>query len=293
MTAITIDGVAIGKAVRRDVAQRVAGLRTRGIIPGLAVVLVGDDPASHAYVRNKARACGEAGIESTVVSLRADALESAVLAELDRLNADRAVHGIICQLPLPPQIDPGRVMRAIDPAKDVDGLHPLNAGKLALGDPTGFVPATPLGVQELLRRSAIETRGANVVIVGRSNLVGRPLATLLSQPGRGGDATVTLAHSRTRDLDAVCRGADILVVAIGRPGTIGAGAVRPGAAVIDVGTSRVDDAGQPRGYRLAGDVDFKLVREIAGAITPVPGGVGPLTIAMLLFNTVKAAEAAA
>jgi len=292
VTARLIDGTAIGAAVRRDVAVEVAALAAKGTKPGLAVVLVGDDPASHAYVRSKARACAEAGIHSEVIALAADAAQSDVLARIDRLNGDPRVHGILCQLPVPPQIDPAAVIDRIDPRKDVDGLHPLNVGKVALGDPAGFVPATPLGIQELLARTGVETRGASVVIVGRSNLVGRPLATLLSRPGPGGDATVTLAHSRTRDLDAVCRGAEILVVAIGRPGMIGAGAVRPGAVVIDVGTSRVDDAGAPRGYRLAGDVAIDAVRAVAGAITPVPGGVGPMTIAMLLKNTVKAARAA-
>jgi methylenetetrahydrofolate dehydrogenase (NADP+)/methenyltetrahydrofolate cyclohydrolase len=221
--------------------------------------------------------------------LPVDTTQAELEAAIDRLNGDPTIHGILCQLPLPSQLDSGPILRRIDPAKDVDGFHPLNVGKLVLGDPSGFRPATPYGVQQLLLRSQIETRGANVVIVGRSHLVGRPLASLLSLPGPGGDATVTLAHSRTRDLPAVCRTADILVVAIGRAEFVTAPMVRPGASVIDVGTTRVLDASRPRGYRLAGDVAFAEVSEVAGAITPVPGGVGPMTIAMLLVNTVQAA----
>jgi methylenetetrahydrofolate dehydrogenase (NADP+)/methenyltetrahydrofolate cyclohydrolase len=228
-------------------------------------------------------------MHSEVVMLPVDTTQAELEAAIDRLNGDPTIHGILCQLPLPSQLDSGPILRRIDPAKDVDGFHPLNVGKLVLGDPAGFRPATPYGVQQLLLRSQIETRGANVVIVGRSHLVGRPLASLLSLPGPGGDATVTLAHSRTRDLPAVCRTADILVVAIGRAEFVTAPMVRPGASVIDVGTTRVLDASRPRGYRLAGDVAFAEVSEVAGAITPVPGGVGPMTIAMLLVNTVQAA----
>jgi methylenetetrahydrofolate dehydrogenase (NADP+)/methenyltetrahydrofolate cyclohydrolase len=288
MTARVIDGAAVGAAIRDDVRHAVASLAARGIVPGLAVILVGEDPPSQVYVRSKARACAEAGMRSEVVALPADSTEAQLLAVIDRLNRDDRVHGILCQLPLPRQIDPERILRHIDPAKDVDGLHPINAGKLVLGDPTGFKPATPFGVQQLLVRSGIETRGAHVVIVGRSSLVGRPLANLLSQSGPGADATVTIAHSRTRDLVGTCRTADILVVAIGRAEFIRAEAVKPGATVIDVGTTRVADASRPRGYRLAGDVVFEEVREVAGALTPVPGGVGPMTIAMLLVNTLQA-----
>jgi methylenetetrahydrofolate dehydrogenase (NADP+)/methenyltetrahydrofolate cyclohydrolase len=290
VSARLIDGAAIATAVRDEVASRAAIIRAEGVTPGLAVVIVGDDPASHVYVRSKAKACVAAGMHSEIVTLPANAGQHAVEAAIDRLNADPRIHGILCQLPLPAHLDAEPILRRIDPAKDVDGFHPLNVGKLVLGDVTGFKPATPYGVQQLLLRSAIETRGAHVVIVGRSQLVGRPLATLLSLPGPGGDATVTLAHSRTRNLDAVCRTADILVVAIGRAGFIGAAAVQPGAVVIDVGTTRVTDATQPRGYRLAGDVAFDEVRAVAGAITPVPGGVGPMTIAMLLVNTLQAAD---
>ena len=291
MTARIIDGVAIGAAIRAEVALQAASLRSGGTVPGLSVILVGEDPPSQIYVRSKARACAEAGMQSEVIALAAETTEADLLSVISRLNADPAVHGILCQLPLPRHIDTDRVLRHIDPAKDVDGLHPVNAGKLVLGDPSGFRPATPFGVQQLLVRSGIETSGAHVVIVGRSSLVGRPLANLLSQPGAGGDATVTLTHSRTRDLDAMCRTADILVVAIGRAEFIRGSAVKPGATVIDVGTTRVADGSRPRGYRLAGDVAFDEVLPSAGAITPVPGGVGPMTIAMLLVNTLHAATA--
>lgn len=289
MTARLIDGSAIGAAIRSEVAAEVSALRAHGTAPGLTVILVGEDPPSQIYVRSKARACAEAGMRSDVIALPASTAEHELLSVIERLNHDAAVHGILCQLPLPRHLDSARILRRIDPAKDVDGLHPINVGKLVLGDATGFKPATPFGVQQLLVRSGIDTRGAHVVIVGRSNLVGRPLANLLSQSGPGADATVTIAHSRTRDLDAVCRTADILIVAIGRAEFIRAAAVKPGATVIDVGTTRVNDASRSRGYRLAGDVAFDEVCEVAGAITPVPGGVGPMTIAMLLVNTLRAA----
>jgi methylenetetrahydrofolate dehydrogenase (NADP+)/methenyltetrahydrofolate cyclohydrolase len=288
VTARLLDGAAIGASIRSEVAAATAALAARGIVPGLSVILVGDNPASQIYVRSKAKACIEAGMRSEVLELPAGIPESELLAAVERLNREPAVHGILCQLPLPAHLNTERVLLAIDPAKDVDGLHPLNAGKLVLGDHSGFRPATPYGVQQLLLRSAIPITGAHAVIVGRSQLVGRPLANLLSQPGPGGDATVTLAHSRTRDLAAVCRTADILVLAMGRAESIGAEAVRPGATVVDVGTTRVADATRPRGYRLAGDVRFDEVRRVAGAITPVPGGVGPMTIAMLLVNTLQA-----
>ncbi len=290
MSATILDGVAIAATIRAEVAEQVRALAGRGVIPGLAVVLVGEDPASQVYVRSKGKACLEAGMHSETIRMPADSPAAEVLATIDRLNADPAIHGILCQLPLPPHINSDEVLQRIDPAKDVDGFHPVNVGKVVLGDPTAFKPATPYGIQQILLRSGIETRGARAVIVGRSTIVGRPMANLLIQSGPGGDATVTVAHSRTRDLAAVCREADILVVAIGRPEFIGADAVKPGATVIDVGINRVDDATRERGYRLAGDVAFDAVREVAGAITPVPGGVGPMTIAMLLRNTLQAAE---
>lgn len=290
MKATLLDGVAIATTIRAEVAEQVRTLAARGIIPGLAVVLVGEDPASEVYVRSKGKACLEAGMHSETIRMSPDSPAAEVLATIDRLNADPAIHGILCQLPLPPHINADEVLQRIDPGKDVDGFHPVNVGKVVLGDRTGFKPATPYGIQQILLRSGIETRGARAVIVGRSTIVGRPMANLLIQSGPGGDATVTIAHSRTRDLTAVCREADILVVAIGRPEFIGADAVKPGATVIDVGINRVDDASRPRGYRLAGDVAFDAVSEVAGAITPVPGGVGPMTIAMLLSNTLQAAE---
>mgnify|MGYP001240503815 CR=1 FL=1 len=289
MTATLIDGVAIATTIRGEVAAQVAELRRAGIVPGLAVVLVGDNPASQIYVRSKGKACLEAGMHSETIVLPLDTSEATLLATIDRLNADPAIHGILVQLPVPPHIDTDKVLRRLDPAKDVDGFHPMNVGKLVLGDPTAFKPATPAGIQQMLIRSGIETKGAHAVIVGRSTIVGRPMANLLIQSGPGGDATVTIAHSRSRDLPALCREADILVVAIGRAEFIGADAVKPGAAVIDVGINRVDDATKPKGYRVVGDVAFDAVREVAGAITPVPGGVGPMTIAMLLANTLQAA----
>jgi methylenetetrahydrofolate dehydrogenase (NADP+)/methenyltetrahydrofolate cyclohydrolase len=289
VSARLLDGKALAATIRGEVAERTAVLRRRGVVPGLAVVLVGEDPASQMYVRSKGRACGEAGMHSETILLPADTDANALLAVIDRLNADDTIHGILVQTPLPGHIDPDTVMRRIDPAKDVDGFHPVNVGKLVLGDPTALRPATPFGIQEMLRREGIGTRGAHAVIVGRSTIVGRPMANLLMQPGPGGDATVTVCHSRTTDLRAVCRQADILIVAIGRPEFIGADAVKPGATVIDVGINRVDDATAPRGYRVVGDVDFEAVRGVASAITPVPGGVGPMTIAMVLSNTLQAA----
>lgn len=289
MTARILDGVVIGAGIRAEVAEAVQGLRARGVVPGLAVVLVGENAASQIYVRSKGKACTEAGMHSETIELPADTPEAELLATIDRLNADSRIHGILCQLPVPPHIDTEKVLRRIDPAKDVDGFHPMNVGKLVLGDPTAFRPATPYGIQQILVRSGIETRGAHAVIVGRSTIVGRPMASLLLQSGAGGDATVTVAHSRTANLPAICRSADILIVAIGRAHFIGADAVQPGATVIDVGINRIEDATRPKGYRVVGDVDFEAVRATAGAITPVPGGVGPMTIAMLLANTLQAA----
>lgn len=289
MSATIIDGVAIAKAIRAEVAEQVAELTGHGIVPGLAVILVGEDPASSIYVRSKGKACKEAGMHSETIILPSDTTEAELLATIDRVNADPSIHGLLVQLPVPAHIDTDKVLRRIDPAKDVDGFHPVNVGKLVLGDPTAFKPATPAGIQQMLLRSGVETRGAHAVIVGRSTIVGRPMANLLIQSGPGGDATVTVTHSRTRDLAAMCRSADILVVAIGRAEMIGADAVKPGATVIDVGINRVDDPASPKGYRVCGDVDFDAVKAVAGAITPVPGGVGPMTIAMLLSNTLQAA----
>jgi methylenetetrahydrofolate dehydrogenase (NADP+) / methenyltetrahydrofolate cyclohydrolase len=293
MTAKILDGTAIAQGIRAEVAAEVARLAKQGHKPGLAAVLVGEDPASAVYVRSKGKACEEAGMHSITLRLPASTSEAELLETVDRLNADLQVHGILVQLPLPKHINSERVLRRIDPAKDVDGFHPVNVGKLVIGDNTAFRPATPYGVQQMLIRSGIETRGAHAVIVGRSNIVGRPMANLLIQQGRGGDATVTVCHSKTRDLPSVTRSADILIAAIGKAEFVTAEMVRPGAVVIDVGINRVDDASRPRGYRLVGDVAFAPVSEIASAITPVPGGVGPMTIAMLLQNTLQAMQQAA
>ena len=288
MTARILDGAALAQAIRTEVAQDVVRLAATGRTPGLAVVIVGEDPASQVYVRAKGKACVEAGMQSETLTLPASTGQADLLAIVDRLNADPAVHGILVQLPLPKGLDEREVLLRIDPRKDVDGFHPVNVGKVAIGDPTGFRPCTPYGVQEILVREGITTSGAHAVILGRSNIVGRPMASLLLGTGPGGDATVTVCHSRTRDLPAITRMADILVVAIGRPEFVTADLVKPGAAVIDVGINRVNDPAAARGYRLAGDVAFTDVSRVAGAITPVPGGVGKMTIAMLLRNTVQA-----
>ena len=288
MSARIIDGVAIGKAIRAEVATDVARLREKGIVPGLAVVLVGENPASQVYVRAKGRACEEAGMKSVTINLPADTSEADVLATVDQLNENPEIHGMLVQLPLPKQVNSDKVINRISPAKDVDGFHPVNVGKLVLGDKSGFKPATPYGVQQMLIRSGVETKGANVVVVGRSAIVGKPMANLLIQDGPGGNATVTVCHSRSRDLPSITRGADILVVAIGKPEFVTREMVKPGAVVIDVGINRVDDASNAKGYRLCGDVKYAEVAEVASAITPVPGGVGPMTIAMLLMNTLQA-----
>ncbi len=292
MSARIIDGVALGKAIRAEVATEVAKLSASGRRPGLAVVLVGEDPASKAYVGSKEKACQEAGMHSVKITREPGISEAELLDIVARLNADPAVHGILVQLPLPKHIDSEKVLNSIDPRKDVDGFHPVNVGKLVIGDPTALRPCTPYGVQQMLIRSGIETRGAHAVIVGRSTIVGKPMASLLIQQGAGGDATVTVCHSKTKDLPAVCRSADIIVAAIGRAEFVTKDFVRPGAVVIDVGINRVDDASVPRGYRLTGDVKFAEVAELAAAITPVPGGVGPMTIAMLMQNTLQAMQQA-
>jgi methylenetetrahydrofolate dehydrogenase (NADP+)/methenyltetrahydrofolate cyclohydrolase len=290
MPAKLIDGTAIGAALRAELKDRIAALKARAVTPGLAAVLVGDNPASATYVKMKGKACEEAGLYHDTIVMPKDTSEADLLGLVDRLNADAKIHGILVQLPLPPQIDTQKVLRRVHPAKDVDGFHPENVGKVSVGDPTGFRPATPYGVQQLLIKSGVETKGAHAVIVGRSNIVGRPMAALLLQDGPGGNATVTVCHSRTRDIKAVTRSADILIVAMGKPGFVTGDMIRPGAVVIDVGTTRVDDPSNKRGYRIAGDVQFVEAQQVAGMITPVPGGVGPMTITMLLYNTVQAAE---
>jgi methylenetetrahydrofolate dehydrogenase (NADP+)/methenyltetrahydrofolate cyclohydrolase len=279
MPATLIDGKSLAAEVRSSLKDSVAALANRGVRPGLAALLVGDDPASRVYVRNKARACEETGVRSEVHALPADASEAAVLAQIGRLNEDPAVHGIIVQLPLPAHLDENRLLAAVAPAKDVDGFHAANLGALVRGE-TGFVPSTPAGVMRMLAHAATPLAGRQAVVVGRSTIVGKPLALLLLQK----DATVTICHSKTADLAAVTRQADVLVAAVGRPKLVTAGMVKPGACVIDVGINRLADGS------LAGDVDFAAVREVAGSITPVPGGVGPMTVAMLMVNTVLAAE---
>ncbi len=288
MPAELLDGIAVARAIRDEVAVAVAVQTARGVIPGLAVVLVGEDPASTVYVRNKGRACEEAGMHSVTIRMPATTSQAELLAVVDQLNADSAIHGMLVQMPLPKQCNADEVIRRIDPAKDVDGFHPINAGKLIIGETDGFAPCTPAGVMELLTRYNVPTSGAEVVIVGRSNIVGKPMASLLVQPGV--DATVTICHSRTRDLPMHTRRADILIAAIGRPKFVTAEMVKPGATVIDVGINRVDEPRAKNGYVLAGDVDFGPVSAVAGKITPVPGGVGPLTIAMLLKSTLVAAS---
>jgi methylenetetrahydrofolate dehydrogenase (NADP+)/methenyltetrahydrofolate cyclohydrolase len=290
MSARIIDGVALGKTIRQEVAAETAALKAKGIVPGLAVVLVGENPASKAYVGSKEKACLEAGMHSLKIERPAEIPESELLEIIDRLNADPTIHGILVQLPLPKHMNTEKVLLRVNPAKDVDGFHPVNVGKLVIGDPTALRPCTPWGVIQMLLRNGIETRGAQAVVLGRSTIVGKPMANLLIQQGPGGDATVTVCHSRTRDLPAVCRSADILIAAIGKAEFVTREMVRPGAVVIDVGINRVDDPGKPRGYRLTGDVAYGPVSEIAAAITPVPGGVGPMTIAMLLANTIQAVK---
>jgi methylenetetrahydrofolate dehydrogenase (NADP+)/methenyltetrahydrofolate cyclohydrolase len=285
-----IDGKRIAESVLAECVAEIAELKAEGLRPGLAVVLVGDDPASRAYVRSKDKKCRDLGLHSVRIELAAETTQEELLQVVAELNADRTIHGILVQSPPPPQIDEAAIVRAIDPAKDVDGFHPENVAKLAMDDRTGFVPCTPLGCQRLLIESGIPIEGANVVILGRSMIVGKPLALLLMGKGKAGNATVTVAHSRTRDLAAITRRADILIAAIGIPGFVKAEHVREGAVVIDVGINRVDDPSLPKGYKLVGDVDFDAVVPKCRAITPVPGGVGPMTIAMLMANTVKACK---
>ena len=287
--AAIIDGKKVAEEVLAECSREIEGLKSHGITPGLAVVLVGEDPASEVYVNAKVRKCAELGIHSEKVVLSKDASQDEVLATVKRLNEDASIHGILVQSPPPSQIDEEEIVRTIDPAKDVDGFHPENVAKLALEDSSGFVPCTPAGCMRLLEASGVETSGADAVVVGRSMIVGKPMALLLM--ARGSDATVTVAHSRTKDLAEVCRRADIIVAAVGIPEFIKEDFVKQGATIIDVGINRVEDSAAKRGYRLCGDVDYKGVFEKTGAITPVPGGVGPMTIAMLMKNTIKAARA--
>ena len=281
-----INGKEVAARVREDLVQEIARLKQLGHTPGLAVVLVGDDPASQVYVGSKVKACAELGLYSQEWRLPADTTQEKLVELIHQLNADERIHGILVQSPPPPHIDEAAVILNIDPRKDVDGFHPTNVAKLVLEDPTGFVPCTPLGCMELLRAAGVETAGKHAVVVGRSMIVGKPMANLLVS--KAANATVTIAHSRTKNLAEVCRSADILVAAVGRPCMLGADCIKPGAVVIDVGINRIPDSSRPRGYRIVGDVDFDAVQGLCSAITPVPGGVGPMTIAMLMANTVKA-----
>ncbi len=285
-----IDGRTIAEKVYVDLRREIAELKAKGVTPGLAVILVGDNPASRAYVRSKDKMCRELGLHSLKLELPESTTQGELLRRIEELNRDPSIHGILVQSPPPEHIDEAAIVRALDPRKDVDGFHPENVAKLVLDDPTAFVPCTPLGVQRLLIESNIDINGAHVVVIGRSMIVGKPLALLLMQKNKNGNATITVVHSRSRDLAQITRSADIVVAAIGRPEFVKADHVREGAVVIDVGINRVQDATSERGYRLVGDVAFDEVSKKASAITPVPGGVGPMTIAMLMANTVKAAR---
>jgi methylenetetrahydrofolate dehydrogenase (NADP+)/methenyltetrahydrofolate cyclohydrolase len=265
-------------------------LAPRGIKPGLAVVLVGDDPASEVYVNAKGKATEGAGMYSLTIRLEADTSQSELLERVEALNNDPRIHGILVQMPLPKQIDPDFIIRSVDPRKDVDGFHPMNVGKMLVGERDGFIPCTPAGIQILLRESGVRTPGKHCVIIGRSNIVGKPMAALMMQNNPEANCTVTLCHSQTKDLADHTRSADILIVAAGRAGIVNGDMVKKGAVVVDVGTNRVEDKKAKSGFRLQGDVDFESVRKVASKITPVPGGVGPMTIAMLMANTVRAAE---
>ncbi|MFQ5925413.1 MAG: bifunctional 5,10-methylenetetrahydrofolate dehydrogenase/5,10-methenyltetrahydrofolate cyclohydrolase [Dehalococcoidia bacterium] len=289
MTAKIIDGTKIAEEIRQELKVRVERLREKGVIPGLVMVRVGEDPASVSYVRGKSKASEELEIYSETIVLPEDAKEEEVLAKVEELNRDPRFHGILVQLPLPKHIDSDKVLNAIEPRKDVDGFHPVNVGRLLIGEPY-FLPCTPHGVQQLLLRSGYDPGGRHVVICGRSNIVGKPLMAILLQKKKGANATVTVCHTGTRDLAAVTSEADILIAAMGSPKVITADMVKDGAVVIDVGVNRVPDATKKSGYRLVGDTDFDAIKEKAEAISPVPGGVGPMTVTMLMVNTVRAAE---
>jgi len=292
MTAQIIDGKQVAADMRAELKGEVARLKERGIVPGLGVILVGEDPASKSYVTAKERTCEEIGIYSDDNRLAADTSQEQLMALVKKMNHDPKIHGILVQLPLPKHLNEAEVLLAIDPAKDVDGFHPMNVGKMVVGE-RGFLPCTPHGVIQLLIRSGVKIEGANVVIVGRSNIVGKPLANMLIQKQPNRNATVTVCHTRTKDLAHQTKQADIVIAAAGRPNTVTADMVKEGVVVIDVGVNRVEDATKKKGYRLVGDVDFEAVKEKASLITPVPGGVGPMTITMLLYNTVESAKRAA
>ena len=288
MDAQIISGKEISEQIREELREKVAYLKERDIVPGLGVVLVGDDPASKIYVNNKIKACEDLGLKSKAVILPAEVTEEELLKQVDELNADPEIHAFLVQLPLPKHIDENKVINRIDPHKDADAFHPFNVGRMLIGDPI-FMPATPHGIQEMLIRSGNDPAGKHVVIIGRSNIVGKPVAAILMQKGNGANATVTVCHSRTSNLQEIVKTGDIVVAAIGSPRFITKDMVKEGAVVIDVGTNRVEDATAKKGYRLVGDVDFENVKEVASAITPVPGGVGPMTIVMLMKNAISAA----
>jgi methylenetetrahydrofolate dehydrogenase (NADP+)/methenyltetrahydrofolate cyclohydrolase len=292
LTARLILGKEVSESIYSELRERIGKLKAEGIVPGLAVVLVGEDPASQVYVRMKGKKCEELGMHSVTIILPESTTEAELLAKVNELNADDSIHGFLVQLPLPKHINEDTIINAIDPKKDADCFHPENVGRMLIGDPS-FLPATPAGVQQMLIRSGVETSGKHVVVVGRSNIVGKPMAAMMVQKGKGADSTVTVVHSRTQNLPEITRQADILVVAIGKARFITKDMVKEGAVVIDVGTNRVPDPAAKNGSRLVGDVDFENVKEIASAITPVPGGVGPMTICMLMANAVKATECAA
>jgi methylenetetrahydrofolate dehydrogenase (NADP+)/methenyltetrahydrofolate cyclohydrolase len=285
-------GKTISESIYAELRGRIENLKSKGTTPGLAVVLVGQDPASEVYVRMKGKKCEELGMNSVTVVLPENASEAELLRKINELNNDKKIHGFLVQLPLPSHINEKTVINAIDPKKDVDCFHPVNVGKMLIGEPE-FLPATPAGVQQMLVRSGVDTKGKHVVVVGRSNIVGKPMAAMMMQKGDGADSTVTVVHSRTKDLPSITRLADILIVAMGKANFVTADMVKQGAVVIDVGTNRVDDPNSEKGSKLVGDVDFINVKEKASKITPVPGGVGPMTICMLMANTVAAAEKAA
>jgi len=291
MLAKLIDGKAVAEQIHTETAADIVRLKTHyHLTPGLAVVLVGEDPASMAYVSSKDKMCGRLGLHSEKICLPSSTTQEELLAIIARLNAKPDIHGILIQSPLPRHISEEISFNVVDPGKDVDGFHTVNVGKLALGDPTGFAPCTPAGVHQLLICSGVHIEGAHIVVLGRSRIVGRPVSLILSQKAKDANATVTVCHSRSQNLAAICRSADILIAAIGAPGFVKADMVRDGAVVIDVGINRIEDKTSAKGYRLVGDVDFEPVREKASQITPVPGGVGPMTIAMLMHNTVRAAK---
>jgi methylenetetrahydrofolate dehydrogenase (NADP+)/methenyltetrahydrofolate cyclohydrolase len=293
MSAVILDGKALSDVIQAEIAAEVKILKEKhGIAPGLAAILAGDNPASKIYVSKKAEACAKAGFHSETLSLSATTSLEELLNHIHRLNLDPKIHGILVQIPLPDHINENEALLAVNPEKDVDGFHPVNVGRMVIAKEEGFLPCTPLGIQTLLVRNGIETRGKHAVVIGRSNIVGKPMAIILMQKAAGADATVTVCHSHTQNIADIIRSGDIVIAAMGRAHFVKADMIKPGAVVIDVGMNRIPDATKKSGLRLCGDVDFDEVKEVAGAITPVPGGVGPMTIAMLLANTLKSAKKA-